>query len=92
MDHGQGSDPPWTLVLGAATQDIRSPEFGQIGVVACQSSPRGVWEREGDSGVLTTYQRRRRSGYLGRATKLKVAARALSTRPCFRAPLIVVPA
>jgi hypothetical protein len=64
--------PPWTLVLGAAVQDIRLPDFGQIGAAACWSSPRGVWKREGDSGILTSYQGRRWSGYPGRAMKLKV--------------------
>jgi hypothetical protein len=36
MDHGQGSSPPWTLVLGvAAVEDIEPPEFGRIGAAAC---------------------------------------------------------
>jgi hypothetical protein len=88
MDHGQGFGPPWTLVLGAAAQDIGPPEFSQINAMACRSSPRGVWEREADDSILTSYQGRRQSGYLGQAMKLKVVAGALSMRLCFKAPLI----
>jgi hypothetical protein len=84
--------PSWTLVLGAVADDIGPSEFGQISTVACQSSLGGVWKREGHGGILTSYQGRRQSGYPSWAMKLKVVARAHSTRPCFGAPLVAATA